>query len=645
MRRTFLVAYLGLLGWGVGLYRWQVQHPSHWPVTLLILGMAVAVGAQTLGVIRSFRSRDRRARWTMLSAWLGMLALLFAQWWMISYVLDVTSTRQIPDNLAVRWCASIGSALGDLEKCLRYRHRYVGQRVEMYSDRPISNAWSLVSLADAHLASIENELGSPMPVRVHWIRGTLLGRNNYQFLGLAMSNLDIEEGSGAVRFTNLDRHELAHFAIHGRSTAEPMPPFVLVEGWAQAKSGMSREKLVRDAWQARYELSMTWQLDRLIEPSFYERDDGPVYSIGGALVEHLLRRYGPHKFRDLYLNARQPTFASQFEKAYGKTLAEVETQLWQEIEDLMRDSPLRPLWIDPNRPPAKIDPSLWREIAENANRASPLDSLAIINQSWQLRWTQSKNGKEIERGVMRLAWNADQRWRHRVIEYGPSTVFMPREELIGQTNADGRCVVLERESVDAPWKPARNFSTDAEVREYVQHSWRTELDSARSAVHPGYTLAETNRELYELTEAIDRKDESGRRVELHLLYMQSDNPRRMVLTLAPEWQWRTVMLSTSKDGHTEPDQKTILEWQWHGDDVRVKRRWSENEDEEGAKCVYEANLEYRTSDDGPQVWSMDRLPRHEFRSNRKSSWLERVFAGLAAVAGLGSIACCMAARR
>ena len=81
------------------------------------------------------------------------------------------------------WAAS----LGDLEVWVRYPHREAGERVVMFH-QGLSDAAAQVAEMDKHLTHLEEVLGRPFRGKAHWIRGTIWGRGNAYFGGLAMSD-------------------------------------------------------------------------------------------------------------------------------------------------------------------------------------------------------------------------------------------------------------------------------------------------------------------------------------------------------------------------------------------------------------------------------------------------------------------------
>ena len=58
-------------------------------------------------------------------------------------------------------------------------------------------------------------------------------------------------------------------------------------------------------------------LPELLGPAWYRHDSGPVYHIGGAFVEYVLRKYGTDRFVELYLTCRPGTAADDFARVFA----------------------------------------------------------------------------------------------------------------------------------------------------------------------------------------------------------------------------------------------------------------------------------------------------------------------------------------
>ena len=183
---------------------------------------------------------------------------------------------------------------------------------------------------DGHLAAMERTLGATLSSKVLWVRGRL------PVLGLdGVSVHEIALGSGespsdwSTDAGRLDRHELAHAALDSIRSADADPPAFLHEGWAESQSGETRDKLAARALQHRTE-EPSIGIVTLTEPRWYHRDDGPVYPLGGAFVEFLIRKHGADKFLRLYNESDEARFKYTFHEIYGVDLDAVEDRFWDD---------------------------------------------------------------------------------------------------------------------------------------------------------------------------------------------------------------------------------------------------------------------------------------------------------------------------
>ena len=73
-------------------------------------------------------------------------------------------------------------------------------------------------------------------------------------------------------------------------------------------------------------------LRELTGPFWYHRDAGQVYSVGGAFVDFLVRRYGAQRFVQLCFTCRPGTFGANCQSIYGTDLDTLEKQFWDDLE-------------------------------------------------------------------------------------------------------------------------------------------------------------------------------------------------------------------------------------------------------------------------------------------------------------------------
>ena len=76
-------------------------------------------------------------------------------------------------------------------------------------------------------------------------------------------------------------------------------------------------------------------LRELTDSYWYHRDKGPVYSIGGAFVNFLLRKYGGERFVEFYFACRPGTFGAECQKVFGMKLNDLEREFWEDAEQLV----------------------------------------------------------------------------------------------------------------------------------------------------------------------------------------------------------------------------------------------------------------------------------------------------------------------
>jgi hypothetical protein len=64
----------------------------------------------------------------------------------------------------------------------------------------------------------------------------------------------------------------------------------------------------------------------------WHRVGGPVYSVGGAFAEFVIRDYGINRFVDLYFACRPGRFDDACRAHLGVELEDLETRFWAEME-------------------------------------------------------------------------------------------------------------------------------------------------------------------------------------------------------------------------------------------------------------------------------------------------------------------------
>jgi hypothetical protein len=328
-RRSCLVTFVGgaltfALVWGQ--HHWRVLHPHYLPfvilITLMTVAAAVALGSGLWRVVRG-PFRLGALTWMVLAlmplACFGSVGL---------YAMVEWRERWVPNNLPMNLAKVMGVTVMRLEATFDYPNQLETERLVMFYDRlghPAEDADAM----DRHLAAIETLLGGSLRGKVFWIRGPLpkLGVGGLSTHGLALgSNMSPPDWQNYV---GLDRHELAHAAIDQFRSPGADPPYVLHEGWAEARSGETPADLCREALTLR-SANQEINLRELLGPSWYHRDLGPVYSFGGAFVDFLIRSHGTRKFLRFYNECRPESFEAVIRDVFEVDIDALEAEFWKD---------------------------------------------------------------------------------------------------------------------------------------------------------------------------------------------------------------------------------------------------------------------------------------------------------------------------
>jgi hypothetical protein len=364
VRRRVAIAWAaGLLSVALPLIERQLRaiHPLAVVfIILLVVTFGAALGAFVRGCWRLLRGPQRFAgiSWAMLGlipplCWVALGWYGQRQW----------ARRDVPHNLPMALVKLAATRLMEAQAGLLYPHRLETDRIVMFYGDGTSAPEKDLEAMDQHVARLESVTGMTHRAKIWWVRGTLLGQGRLAVGGLAL-------GSSKSPAEHSDRHELAHAIIYQGDYPDTDPPTLLMEGWAEAQSADSETLANRAASARRYfaEMGSWWEeierekkfdtvvdpeglrrlfqktrdggridsyLRTLSDPFWYHHDAGPVYSIGGAFVDFLLRRYGPERFIKLYFTVRPGTFEAQCQEIYGVDLNALETQFWQDVERQM----------------------------------------------------------------------------------------------------------------------------------------------------------------------------------------------------------------------------------------------------------------------------------------------------------------------
>jgi len=349
----------------------RVLHPA----SILFLSLAtLTLGAPLVAVflgVRRWFSGDRRARsrwWTAVA--IGPLGLC-AAWG--AYAYQRNRQRDVPKNLPMQLIVVAAASVIEARLEFLSPHRIETERLVMFYDDRVKDPWRDADAMDRHIARMEALTGLRLRTRIFYVRGPLFDDRHMSFLGLAFGSSESPPGY-------VDMHELAHATIGQSATNDCDPPTLLTEGWAESQShpraalaahaleqrdmvsrfarswaGMSPEEQKDyrrtladpDSFLHFVELATThggalpsW-IDELTSSRWYHQDSGPVYSIGGALTDYLIRRYGAGRFVQLYFAARPGSFDRDCLHIFGVDVKSMESDFWQEQERLIAPPPPR----------------------------------------------------------------------------------------------------------------------------------------------------------------------------------------------------------------------------------------------------------------------------------------------------------------
>jgi len=341
MSRTGAVValVLGVLSFALtwGQHQWQVPHPHPLPLILLLLGMTLAASVAVIAGLWRIAVGPRRPVALMWAC--GSLLPLFFWGYVGLHAGARWKERRVPNDLTMKLAKILGVTFMRLEATFEYPNRLETGRLVMFYDR-LDHPRRDAEAMERHLAQMEAMLGGPLRSKVHWVRGNLkrLDLRNLCVHGIAL-------GSGASPDDwdvggVLDRHELAHAALDQYRTTDADPAYFLHEGWAEARSGVGTDILARRALEQRAANPSLGVRD-MVGPDWYHRDLGPVYPLGGAFVDFLIRKHGVGRFVRLYNGGRPGSFDAECRGIFGSDLAAMEEAFWEDAWREVEGSHLR----------------------------------------------------------------------------------------------------------------------------------------------------------------------------------------------------------------------------------------------------------------------------------------------------------------
>lgn len=241
--------------------------------------------------------------------------------------------RWIPDSISMRIASVLGATLMQAELEIRYSSRLESDHLVMVHD-DLDHPEEDLAAMERHIERLEQLLGGEIETRILWVRGGLLGQTYTSLHGISLGSARSPEIPGAYRG---DRHELAHAALDWFRLPGSHPPYVIHEGWAMSQCGDSRVELAQAAARERRE-NPSLGIRELLGPEWYHRASGPVYTIGGAFVDFLLRRFGGPSVRRFSTECQPESVEAKCLEIFGIGPDELDTQFWEDVRQSLQMS-------------------------------------------------------------------------------------------------------------------------------------------------------------------------------------------------------------------------------------------------------------------------------------------------------------------
>jgi hypothetical protein len=223
---------------------------------------------------------------------------------------------------------------------------------------PEETARQQVALMDRHIRDLESRLGRTGQRRVYWVRGPLFGLGGKAIDSLCLGSRTDEPSADPASLTMLDRHEVAHVVLSQFCPMDIQPPALLLEGWAEANSGITPSALFLRAWSD-WEKGQTYSLRELLGPDWYGRHETAAYSQGAVLVNYMLRVFGPDRFISLYTTCRPATFDEDCRRILGVTVDQLDQAYWAEIEKRIGPGGYPRYWLSSLRLGPGVNQADW----------------------------------------------------------------------------------------------------------------------------------------------------------------------------------------------------------------------------------------------------------------------------------------------
>jgi hypothetical protein len=311
--------------------RWRILHPHYLPTVLLFLALTLTeIIALGLCSWRLMLGPRRVAALLLLVVAVTPVVL----WGYVGgYASAQWRQRLVPNSLPMNLAKMAATSLMRLEASVEYPNRLETDRLVMLYDR-LDGPQRDAEAMERHLARMEGRLGGPLRAKVYWVRGHLkrLDLGNLSVHGIALGS---GESPADWDEDTLDRHELAHAALDEYRPHDADPPYFLHEGWAESQSDVGPVVLARRAFEQRSSAPSLGIRD-MVSPRWYHRDAGPVYPLGGAFVDHLIRAYGVEAFLKLYNECRPGRFEATCREVLGADLDALEAKFWDDVQRQVR---------------------------------------------------------------------------------------------------------------------------------------------------------------------------------------------------------------------------------------------------------------------------------------------------------------------
>jgi len=296
-------------------------HPSFWWIAVpLAVQFVGTLGVLVLGIWQICRGP---CRWLAAGATCaGMLPALFSAAYLV-FLVDFASSRNHTPNLLTRSADAAVVMLGEPFARWQYPWRQEGQRAVMWSMVPDGDVQQLAAL-DAHILRMEHSLEREFSAKVYWVRGPVCGLEGVYLLGWVLGSEPAVPADDSDGLNVIDRHEAAHFVLDEAVPRGEDVASVLHEGWAELHSGRQQVERNRKEFLAARAEGKLLSLRELTGPNWYYNSDGPIYVQGCALVDYLLRQFGPQKFLALCNTCTQATFAEDVQRTLGIRLEDLD---------------------------------------------------------------------------------------------------------------------------------------------------------------------------------------------------------------------------------------------------------------------------------------------------------------------------------